>query len=939
MTIQDPVLAAQLTRIQRRWLTVRGLRAVLVGLLVTVSVLLAAGWLDLMFELPAYARTAAVVVAGALGVASLALVFIRGVRGATARGLALRMDQAGGTGGEILSGVDLDDHLAHQAATERDLPSRLAELSIRRAGQQGQRIDPAEAVSARPVWRAARPLLALGALLGLLTLVAPELVGTQLARLFDPNDDLPPFTRLVLEVEPGDVDVIYGQELDIRVTATGVPVDQLELVVRPDNGSPSETLPLFQETTEQWRTTLSRVTQPARYVVRAAAGRSAAYRLGVITVPQLEDVRFRVTPPDYTRSAAYEGRLPDGGLSGLAGTRIDVWARSNRPLGGGAVALTLADPTAGPGKTRTESIPLTPDDDDPEGHTVHGTFELTQPGRFQLAVRDIADVESQDAFGGSLTVLKDQRPFVRILEPMAMALATPEASLPVVVTAEDDYGIARMELYRSLNGSRPLAEPLLVPEDQPARHTASVTLPLSSYQLEPGDTIKLFARVEDTRPNDPQGAESGLVTVQIISQAEFDQMIRRRENLNMLLAKYREAQRRIEALKQAMEELQARADDASELAEQMQQAREQLRETAESLQQAIDRPLGYDLDQHLTDDLARLLEEVEQAQQKMDELQRLHDEGEISDQELAEKLAELADELGLAGETLQQQANDALEHLAKAFPLMADAKRFEQLVKMQRELAERSAALKDAENPDDPTLRRRLRELEEQQQWLREQLADLADDIRDHVEQLPPDEPFERLRESALEFLEALEASGGFEAMTDAATGFAEFSGPRGHANAKLAAERLEALLGQCDGMGQQCESCMGFSPKLANGLGNTLQQLLADMGLGAGSGSGSGSGIGSGSGYSAQAGGSQMSLYGNYPLMELGASTGRSNRDTASGGLAGRDGQPPATDQPDEYRDAAGGTLTGRAAAQVPAAYRQRVAEYFRRIAEETGP
>src|SRR5439155_13433119 len=127
-----------------------------------------------------------------------------------------------------------------------------------------------------------------------------------------------------------------------------------------------------------------------------------------------------------------------------------------------------------------------------------------------------------EPFATSVFLLNDERPTVRLVQPPAISLATPTVSLPVVIAAEDDYGISRIELYRSLNDSRPI--PMSIPVQTPpaTRQTVTVLLPLASYGLEPGDEIKLFARAEDNDPAGPKGAESPIAVVRIIAQADFE---------------------------------------------------------------------------------------------------------------------------------------------------------------------------------------------------------------------------------------------------------------------------------------------------------------------------------------------------------------------------------------------------------------------------------
>ena len=129
---------------------------------------------------------------------------------------------------------------------------------------------------------------------------------------------------------------------------------------------------------------------------------------------------------------------------------------------------------------------------------------------------------------------------------------------------------------------------------------------------------------------------------------------------------------------------------------------------------------------------------------------------------------------------------------------------------------------------------------------------------------------------------------------------------------------------------------CLVFQPGLCNSLGNTVAQLLAEMGLGQGSG-GSGAGQGGSGGFSAKRG---YGLYGGMPGMPTmfgddgGSGDGRS--DDAAGqyspeSFAGRN---PDETNSDSFNDS---SAAGIGESAVPIRYRRRVGEYFRRVNEET--
>ena len=142
---------------------------------------------------------------------------------------------------------------------------------------------------------------------------------------------------------PRGARVLYGEDLEIGATVEGGVADHLELVLESSDGSQSS-LPMFSEAGGTWRAVLSKLTEPTVYFVRCYRARSEKYAIEIITVPRIETVRVLVVPPEYAGQPNYEGPVPDEGVKGLRGTKVTVWATSNRPLSGGKLLVTRGRP-------------------------------------------------------------------------------------------------------------------------------------------------------------------------------------------------------------------------------------------------------------------------------------------------------------------------------------------------------------------------------------------------------------------------------------------------------------------------------------------------------------------------------------------------------------------------------------------------------------------
>jgi hypothetical protein len=932
-------LGTQLRRIRRRLLSIGTAAATVWGLAAVTVLLLLGVWLDLLWEFSPEWRIGTFCLAGVAGAAMLATLVIATMRAAHDAAIARRLDREGG-GGRILTGWELSreewakrECLAR--AANRDLTVSLATIAVDDAAEAAMQVPLAKVAPLRPLGRSLGALGLLWAVVAMLAVCLPGLAWTQWDRFTNPKEDVPPFSLTAFEVTPGDKAVLYGSELEIRAKVVGSPVEQLELILKTDKGQ-EPPLPMFPEPGGVWRAVLAKVVDPTNYYVRAYRARSIQFHLSIITVPLIENGKVRIEPPAYANRAAYEGALPKDGVSGLRGTKVRVSLQSNRPLQGGKITVwTNAAAKAKAAKPTVFSMSPT----ETGGHEAVGEFAIAGDGRFECRVIDQDGQESQQTFSGNVTMLADERPFIRVTQPEKVSLATPTATLPVTLSAEDDCGISRIQLFRSLNDSRPFACDLPLPSRPPRRHDATIALPLEQYGLQPGDTIKLFGRVEDNDPAGAKGAESSVVVVKIVSQEEFESMLRAQQGIEEMLSKYYAAQRKMEAAAKELDGLRKKAkksaDEAKKDAKEDAKRAEELRRDIERLQKMMEQaaaeieksansPMPYDLDKMLSSELRELAKE---SKEMAKELEKLLEERDLLNKKLGGRLDKMAKNLAQKRKLFNERAVEPMEFLAQVLPLMADQQRFVMLVQWQQDLAERMASLKGHDNEDDPALKARMRDLEQEQRQINDALTVFLENMEEHIAKLPDTEDLKELRESAEKFVKDVRGSGAAEAMTAAEAALAEFAGTRGHKKAKEAADILDKFVGKCNGMGKCNGNCMKlkFQPKLCNSMGNTIAQMLAGMGMS------------SGNGGSGMSGNGNMGLYGGLPATfgQMGGQ-GHGPRSKGQRGVGS-----PRGDNPDEAkRDElfAPGEATGASEGAVPVRYRRQVGDYFERVAEETG-
>lgn len=955
---QRAVVASELAPFFRRSAQLVWTSGLAVAAAVGVGALIVLLWADLISPMSAQLRWTLTRVGMLVWLLSAAGLIWRRVRALNAESLAWMIDQKAQTGGELLTGLQLELRPPDQAS---DLTRSFAQTAASSAGSRLKMLDPA---SILPSSQVRTPVRSLGGMLvaavGLST-IFPGVAWNQWQRFLMPWRDVPPYTGVVIEVDPLEVTVLYGQDVNLHARVVTGKADVMQLVT-VDAAGRQTTAPMLPESPGSWQAVLTRVTEPLEYFAVSGRTRSRRGSIHVEMVPKILASEVKVQPPAYTHRAAFVGPIPEQGIAGVQGTEVTWTLSSNRPLKSGRLVITAEDGsrqelTLSPVEESSASSTATTSSSssDADVYRVAGGISLTQSARFELSVVDVQNRESLDRISGRLVLVPDGRPVVRIVEPRPMSLATPDVKLPVTVIAEDDFGITRVDLYRALNGTVPLAMPMAI-QDGP-RQEAHWVLDLPAYRLQPGDEIRLFARAEDNDPRQAKGAESPVTVVRIISVEQMQEMMVQQRGAESMQAKYQAANRYLEQLAERLREAEEAAEklaqaakdpsssspaEAAELQQKLQAAQQAAAEAADAIHKLSQHPMPVDVDRELSERLAQLASETKSMSESLSKMASSAGNGQPMSPSDRESLQKMAEQLGGNRQKLQDHAIDPLGKMQAAMPLMVAQQEFVQMAAQQRDLATRLESLRSAD-PNSEQTQCRVAELESEQQQLRDSLNGLLDKIESQSAALPDDEEFQELKKTAKEFAQAVRASGASNAMSSAQQDLLKDQFPGASDQARQAAEILEKFIAQSEQMsncaGNSCR--MAFRPQQGGAkLGDSLQQLMAMMGMKPGSRAGQrpgmGLGSGMGGGYASRMPGPQnVGLYGGMISPQTRSGGGKSDR--TSQGVATNAGMAPQDGGAGDGETSAG-VAGGQAEAAVPTEYRGRVADYFERLAEELG-
>ena len=242
-----------------------------------------------------------------------------------------------------------------------------------------------------------------------------------------------------------------------------------------------------------------------------------------------------------------------------------------------------------------------------------------------------------------------------------------------------------------------------------------------------------------------------------------------------------------------------------------------------------------------------------------------------------DKIKALRAQLDQQKKDYNDKAQAPLAHLAKIIPLISDERDFIELAQHQQDLADRLSSLESMNGNDDPQLKARMRDLEDEQRGVRDRLQQLLDDISSRANALPDDPQLDELRNTARDFARAVGASPADAQMQQAQAALDEFKGTPASTNAHDAAKTLASFISHCNSMGNQAKAALKFQPSLSQALGDSVAQLMGMSGQGMG---------GGGGGASASANSLQnVGIYGTIPAMaaQESGNGGQADGDVAS--------------------------------------------------------
>lgn len=565
--------------------------------------------------------------------------------------------------------------------------------------------------------------------IAIFVLIAPDFWRTGLARTFYPNTMLSPEESLAFDVKPGNITLPKGDPLQVRASIRGISAEKLFLHVV--NEQRVEKIEMIKTTGDTFYYEIASVKDSLKYFVSCRRGKSASFSVSIIEFPILRSLQIILTPPAYTALGPVILDKNIGDITALKGTRVAWDATANKRLRKGELVFTGG-----------RKVPFRVMD-----HRISTSFTILEEDVYTYQLMDILGLESSNPITYHIQMLTDHYPFIRILAPGKDIDLGEDMVLPLIVQAQDDYGITRIHLaYQVLTNAEAAVDssrfhylPLPIPPENKEQMQIAFRWDLSASPLLPNEVVVYYVAVYDNDTvNGPKKTKSPLYRARFPSIYDLYQEINRTQD--DAIAQYEHVYEKSTELHRKMESLSLQLKRLKELSWQKRQEIEESIEQQEELRRKIENT-AQQLDEMINKSEQNKLLSPETIQ-KYRELQELYHD--IMTPELQAALEKIREAMQNLDENLLQKAvddlkmseaafNSSLERTISLLKRLKIQQQIEQAMRLSEDIAERQKNLSDQflkKQGDIEKITREQAVLEKNAQELNDLIQELNNKVR-----------------------------------------------------------------------------------------------------------------------------------------------------------------------------------------------------------------
>ena len=312
----------------------------------------------------------------------------------------------------------------------------------------------------------------------------PRGVSEGVAQLVAPSGLAAEADARAIKVKPGTTRVPKGSDQEVTAALAGFDAEAAALFTRAAGAGDDAWQGQAMEQAKaqgEFQLSLLNMQESAEYFVESDGVRSEVFKLEVVDLPFVKQLDLVLSFPAFSRLPAKT--VEDGGdVAALKGTVVAVTAR----LSGKARAARIV--TADGRRTEMKAA----------GSDFVGALTVAGDTSYFIELTSVDGEVYRGSNEYDVTALEDMPPTVSFERPGRDTKATNLEEVFTQAHAEDDFGVAAIELFFSINGGAEQRVNLQELSRDAARSlTGTHTFFMEEHQLKPGDFISYYAKARD----------------------------------------------------------------------------------------------------------------------------------------------------------------------------------------------------------------------------------------------------------------------------------------------------------------------------------------------------------------------------------------------------------------------------------------------------------
>ncbi len=381
----------------------------------------------------------------------------------------------------LLSAVDAGSSVRDPEKTGES--AAMLERLVESAIEKCQETDLGRGLERRSLWRSVAVMSGIAVAAAAIFTIGPAYLRQGALAVLIPVSGVEAASPYRIDVQPGNATVARGADVTVTAHLSGFTATEVDIFTRTGDGAPFERAAMIASGDDgAFETIFFGLRQSLDYFVQAAGVRSSVFRIEAAELPFVDRLELEYVFPAYT--GLEPRQIEDGGdIAVLRGTTVRLRVHS-----------TLATTSGRIVRGEQDGAPLAVNEDG----TLSGSFEVREDGTYRIDLASPAGNLVSASPQYAIDVLDDEAPVVSFSKPGRDLRATSIDEVFVEAEADDDFGVARLELVYAVNGGVEKSVRLAAGAGRSAKEmSAGHTFFLEELGLQPGDVVSYFARATD----------------------------------------------------------------------------------------------------------------------------------------------------------------------------------------------------------------------------------------------------------------------------------------------------------------------------------------------------------------------------------------------------------------------------------------------------------